>query len=236
VGEEAVRNRISDLLRLFGDSKSKLMKILIVDHQALFREGLTGLLENQPEVTLVQQAGTIAQGLCLIPEINPDIILVDLDLPDGNGLEAVQKILECWPDANVAILSIHNSEEYALSAIRYGAIGFIPKDMPKEHFLATIRGIHHGEAAITRKMTRRLIQEYNRMSRIQAPNFDGKLKTLTFREYEVFELLSTGFSNREIAARLHIAENTVKSHVHNILEKLNLRSRSEARALAMHIR
>lgn len=211
------------------------MKVLIIDDHVLFRDGLTSLLESQPDFTVIGQADTIAQGIQLIGQLNPDVILIDLNLPDGNGLDATQKIVARWPDANVVILSIHDSEDFILSVIRHGAIGFIPKHMPKDHFLAALRGIHAGEAAITRKMTRRLIQEYIRVSKVNSFESDRPVEMLTYREMEVFRMLGTGATNREIADNLHIAENTVKSHVHNILEKLKLRSRVEARTFAYRI-
>ncbi|HZW03156.1 MAG TPA: response regulator transcription factor [Anaerolineaceae bacterium] len=211
------------------------MKVLIIDDHVLFRDGLTSLLESQPEFSVIGQADTIHQGLQLIGQLDPDVILIDLTLPDGNGLEATQKIISRWPDANVVILSIHDSEDFVLSVIRHGAIGFIPKHMPKDHFLAAIKGIQFGEAAITRKMTRRLIQEFIRVSKVNSLEVDRPVEMLTFRELEVFRMLGTGASNREIADSLHIAENTVKSHVHKILDKLKLRSRVEARTFAFRI-
>lgn len=211
------------------------MKILIIDEHVLFRDGLTSLLASQPDFTVVGYADTIPQGMLLIPQLKPDVILLDLNQPDRNGLEAIQKIVTRWPEANVVILSNDDSEDFVLSVIRHGAIGFIPKHMPKEHFLASLKAIQQGEAAITGKMTRQLIQEYARVSKITTPDLDSAMESLTFRELEVFRLLGTGASNREIADDLNISENTVKSHVHKILEKLKLRSRIEARSFALRL-
>lgn len=211
------------------------MKIFIIDEHALFRDGLTSLLASQPDFSVVGHADDIAQGMLLIPQNKPDVILLDLNQPDRSGLEAIRKIITRWPEVNVVILSNNDSDDFVLSVIRHGAIGFIPKHMPKEHFLAAIKAIQQGEAAITGKMTRQLIQEYVRVSKVTTPDVDGAMESLTYRELEVFRMLGTGASNREIADNLNISENTVKSHVHKILEKLKLRSRIEARSFALRL-
>lgn len=208
------------------------MKILIVDDHVLFRDGLTVLLECHPEFSVVGLAETVVQCLQLIPQLKPDAVLMDIDLPDGNGLEAAQKIISVWPEIKVVVLSSQDSDEYALSAYRHGAAGFIAKNTPKEHFLSAMKAVQQGEIAITRKLTRRLIEEYIRMCKIQKQATEGVMEALTYRELEVFHLLGMGASNREIGENLHITENTVKSHVHNILDKLKLRSRLEARNIA----
>lgn len=216
-------------------SSKHILKILIIDNHVLFRDGLTILLESQPEFRVVAQADTIAEGMELIAECDPEVILMDVNLPDGSGLEATQRIISLWPEKNVVILSIDDSEDFILSAILHGAVGFIAKHMPKAHFLESIKGIQRGEAAISRRMTRLLIQDYTRMSKLNRPEVDAAMAALTFRELEVFGMLGSGASNQEIADALNIAENTVKSHVHKIFDKLNIRSRAEVRTFAQRI-
>jgi two-component system nitrate/nitrite response regulator NarL len=203
------------------------MKILIVDDHVLFREGLVSLLANQPDLTVVGEAGSADEAIAKTSELGPDLVLIDLFLPDGDGLEVMKILLSRRPETKVVVLTIYESEDLFISAIRNGAIGYLNKKMPLAKLLLSLRALSRGEAALSRTMTGRLVAEFQRMGKTSQSD-KSDLDILTPREMEVLELLSSNATNQEIADRLVIAENTVKVHVHNILEKLNFQNRNQA--------
>jgi len=207
------------------------MKILIVDDHVLFREGLVSLFSRQSDMTVVGEAGTVEEAINLARRLHPDVILMDFSLPDGTGLEATRAVLSDHPETKIVFLTIHDDDERLFAAIRAGAKGFLIKNIPVVKLLAAIRGLQSGEAALSRIMTNRLIEELARHPGVIEPA-NNPLNTLTSREMEVLAELANNATNREIAQRLYISENTVRNHMHNILEKLNLNSRREAVALA----
>jgi two-component system NarL family response regulator len=203
------------------------MKVLVVDDHALFRAGLISLFNSQPDFKVIGEAGNIREAIDQARALEPDLILMDLGLPDGSGIEAMDKILEMKPETKIVFLTIHESDEMAFTAIRHGAKGFLIKNIPVAKLLAALRALDRGELAISRVMLSYFLQEGLRLERKRLPgqsSGDG----LTMREFEVLTELSTGVSNQEIARRLYITENTVKAHVHNILDKLKLNNRREA--------
>jgi len=206
------------------------MRILLVDDHVLFRQGLVTLLEAQPDFTVVGQVGSVQEAVEAATGIETDLILMDFSLPDGTGLDATQKILARRPDAKIVFLTVHEEDDRLFAALRCGAKGYLLKNVPISKLLTFLRGVEYGEAAISRKMASRILDEFARMEpaaqRAPAPKTPGN--DLTTRELEVLEELTTGASNREIADRLVIAENTVKNHMRNILNKLNLKNRREA--------
>jgi two-component system nitrate/nitrite response regulator NarL len=203
------------------------MKILIVDDHVLFREGLVSLLAKQPDLTVVGEAGSASEAITKTCELKPDLVLMDLHLPDSDGLEAIKIILSKMPNTRVVVLTVYESEDLLFSAIRNGAFGYLHKNMPLAKLLLSLRAIKRGEAALTRNMASRLVAEFQRMGKT-SQNDKPELEILTPREMEVLELLGSKASNHEIAERLVISENTVKVHVHNILEKLNFQNRYQA--------
>lgn len=207
------------------------MRILVVDDQVLFREGLVGLLKGQPDLTVVGEANTVSEAIAMARNLKPDLILMDFSLPDGTGLEATEVILAERPETNIIFLTIHEQDHRLFDAIRSGAKGYLLKNVPVSKLLDYLRGVERGEAAISLTMASQILQEFYR----QRPRSDTErveLSGLTWREQEVFRELVTGATNQEIAERLVIAENTVKVHVRNILTKLNLRNRREAASYA----
>ncbi len=202
-----------------------MLRILIVDNNVLFREGLTNLLEKENGIRVAGCFGSILEVIGLLPQLKPDVILVDADLPDLEGQNGFQAIRHHCPQAQVAMMSTHQSEELLLYAVRHGARGFLVKNSSLSRFMAAVRALERGEAVVPRAMVGRLLDEIARIS--VAPEQDG-LTVLTQREMDVLCELGHGSSNRQIADQLDIAENTVKVHVHNILEKLNLRNRRQA--------
>jgi DNA-binding NarL/FixJ family response regulator len=210
------------------------MKILIVDDHVLFREGLVSLLANQPDLTVVGEAGSAGEAIAKTCELKPDLVLIDLHLPDGDGLEAIKIILSKRPETKVVVLTIYESDDLFISAIRNGAIGYLNKKMPLAKLLLSLRAISRGEVALTRTMASRLVAEFQRMGKTSQSD-KPDLDILTPREMEVLRLLGSNATNQEIANYLVIAENTVKVHVHNILEKLSVQNRYEAGRFARRL-
>jgi two-component system nitrate/nitrite response regulator NarL len=210
------------------------MNVLIVDDHVLFREGLVSLLANQPDLTVVGEAGSTREAITKTCELKPDLVLLDLHLPDGDGLEAIRIILSKMPETKVVVLTIYESEDSFISAIRSGAVGYLHKKMPLAKLLLSLRAIERGEAALSRTMTSRLVIEFQRIGKTSQSD-KSDLDILTPREMEVLELLGSNATNQEIAEHLVIAENTVKVHVHNILEKLNFQNRYQAGRFARRL-
>jgi DNA-binding NarL/FixJ family response regulator len=203
------------------------VRILVVDDHILFREGLTSLINSQPDFTVVGEASTVADAIRLAQELSPEIILMDYGLPDGTGVEAAQAVLSTNPQIKIVFLTIHDNDSFLFEAIRSGARGYLLKNMPVSKLMAALRALERDEAAISRQMAARIMQEFARLSKTGGMVSDAALTTLTRRELEVLIALASGASNEEIAGRMFISVSTVKNHIHNILEKLNLKNRRE---------
>lgn len=203
------------------------MRILIVDDHILFREGLAGLLRSQQDMQVVGECGTVEEAIETAKEVSPDVILMDFSLPDGTGLEATKAILASMPEVQIIFLTVHDNDERLISAMRSGAKGYLLKNLSVNKLLASLRALERGEAAISRTMMARILEEFANTEPSRQPS-PSPLVGLTAREIEVLQELSGGVTNQEIANRLFISENTVKNHIHNILEKLKLNNRREA--------
>lgn len=203
------------------------MRILIVDDHILFREGLTGLLRSQNDMNVVGECGSVHEAVELAKQLHPEVILMDFSLPDGTGLDATRAILAEQPETQIIFLTVHDNDERMISAMRAGAKGYLLKNLSVNKLLASLRALERGEAAISRTMMARVLQEFSQPTP-QPVNDPSPLVGLTSREIEVLQELADGITNQEIATRLFISENTVKNHIHNILEKLNLHNRREA--------
>lgn len=216
----------NDLLLELGltDEPVSPMRVLLVDDHSLFREGLVSLLGSQPDLVIVGQAGSVQDAIVLAQKTQPDLILMDLTLPDGTGVDATLAIRAVRPEAKVIILTVHEEEENIFESIRAGAIGFLIKNVRAEELLDTLRRVRNGEAGISGMTARRILDQFVR----QAPPLPADAVTLTLREIEVLRELANNASNQEIAQRLVISENTVKNHVRNILVKLHFHSRRDA--------
>jgi DNA-binding NarL/FixJ family response regulator len=208
------------------------MKLIIVDDHSLFRSALVHLFNSQPDFEVVGEAGTIKESLILVETYRPDLIIMDVGLPDGSGLDAIPKLRHKKPEVNIVFLTVHSSDESVFSAIRQGAKGFLMKDIAAPALLTALRGLQRGELAVSRRILSRYIDELIPLQPIRANDKYGIEVTLTNREIEVLAGLGAGQSNSEMAARLSISENTVKIHVHNILHKLKLQSRQDAATYA----
>ncbi|MFD7917653.1 response regulator [Streptomyces sp. NPDC059740] len=215
------------------------VRILLVDDQALLRAGFRMVLDAQPDMEVVAEAADGAQALEALARTRVDVVLMDVRMPVMDGVQATRAIRERGPWAGgrapaVLILTTFDLDEYAFSALRAGAGGFLLKDVPPEELLAAVRVVHHGEAVVAPSTTRRLLDRF--ASALPAPPADGaargRLAALTAREHEVLLLVARGLSNAEIAAQLSLSDATVKTHVGRILGKLGLRDRVQAVVLA----
>jgi two-component system, NarL family, nitrate/nitrite response regulator NarL len=203
------------------------MRILIVDDHVLFREGLSSLFKRQPDFQVVGEAGGVQEAIKLARQTKPELILMDFSLPDGNGLDATQVILAELPDTQIVFLTLHEGDDRIFAATRMGAKGYLLKNLPVAKLLAALRGLKMGQALNTHKKTSNNLTEFRRRSNPNETNSYPLPEILTPREVEVFYELIAGESNQKIAETLCISEYTVKNHVHNILEKLNLQNRHE---------
>ena len=202
------------------------MKVLVVDDHYIFRQGLVSLLKPEPGFEIVGEAGSVSEAIDQALRLKPDLILLDFSLPDGTGLEAMQPILAELPDCKIVFLTIQDADEVLFEAIRKGAKGYLLKSVPVSELLASLKSLEQGEPAMSRRMTARIIEEFAKTE--DTSHVDSELSKLSQRELEVLGYLATGASNREIAERMFLSENTVKHHVHSILQKLNLDSRRQA--------
>lgn len=208
------------------------MRLMIVDDHGLFRGGLVSLFKSQPDFDVVGEASTLKDALDQLETAQPDLILLDLGLPDGSSLESLSKLFRKLPDVRIVFLTIHASDENAFKALRQGAHGFLLKDIEGSKLINALRGVERGELAVSRAVLSRFVIEIRQITPSRQGKATGLQAALTPRELEVLAELTTDDSNRSIAGRLSISENTLKVHVHNILNKLELGNRKEAADLA----
>src|SRR6266702_5210022 len=212
------------------------IRTLIVDDHALFRRGLEIVLVTEPDIEVVGQASDGAEAVEKAAESLPDIVLMDVRMPRSNGIEACRAMKEAAPSAKIVILTISDEQEDLFEAIRAGASGYLLKDIPLDEVADTVRAVHGGQSLINPSMAGKLLTEFatlakrdndtDRAQEVPAPR-------LTEREMQVLKLVARGMNNRDIAKELFISENTVKNHVRNILEKLQIHSRMEAVMIAV---
>lgn len=202
----------------------ELWRLLLVDDHALFREGLAGLFAYQDDFKVVGEASDGEMALRKVAEVRPDIVLMDIDMPGEDGISTTRRLKAEFPDVTVVMLTVHDATDKLLEAIKAGAQGYLVKNIRTAELLDQLRGLKRGEAAITRRMAARILEEFQRSEAAH----DEPSSELTTRELEVLELVADRLSNKEIAGRLVISEHTVKNHLKNILSKLHLRSRREA--------
>jgi DNA-binding NarL/FixJ family response regulator len=211
------------------------IRAMIVDDHALFRRGLEMVLEEEKDIELVGQASDGAEAVEKAAESLPDVVLMDIRMPRSSGIEACRAMKEAAPSAKIVILTISDEEEDLFEAIRAGASGYLLKDIPLDEVADAVRAVHGGQSLINPSMAGKLLTEFatlakrddeERAQEVPAPR-------LTEREMQVLKLVARGMNNRDIAKELFISENTVKNHVRNILEKLQIHSRMEAVMVAV---
>jgi DNA-binding NarL/FixJ family response regulator len=205
-----------------------MKRVIVADDHSLFRDGITSLLEAAG-YDVVEQVGDGEMAVEAVRRLNPDLVLLDITMPKVTGIEALQVIKSEFPHIKVVILTVSDGDEDLFAAIQSGADGFLLKDLNTDEFLEMLGGLEIGEAAISRRMTTRLLSGFQEL----LGQTDRSKNQLTERELELLYYMADGLSNKGIAERLFISENTVKYHIRNILQKFGVQNRTEAVALAI---
>jgi len=205
------------------------IRVLVVDDQSMVRSGFRMLLSGEQDMEVVAEASNGLEAVDKAARFQPTVVLMDIRMPELDGLEATRRILAADSDARILILTTFALDEYVYEALMAGASGFVLKDEPAEQLIAAIRTVAAGDALLSPSITKRVIKRFARLPRPAPP---AEFDELTAREREVFGLIANGLSNPEIAQELFISETTVKTHVTHILQKLNLRDRVQAVVLA----
>jgi two-component system response regulator NreC len=201
------------------------IRVFVVDDHTLVRQGIVGLLDSQPDIEVVGQAGNAQEAFAAIPAASPDVVLMDVAMPGQNGLDATREIRERFPTAQVLILTIHDREDYLFQALRAGAVGYVLKGAEVQDLLAAVRAAQRGELYLFPSATKTLVADFLRRSQTGADRatYDG----LTNREREILALIAQGLTTNEIAAAIFLSPHTVQSHRDNIMAKLGLHSKAE---------
>jgi DNA-binding NarL/FixJ family response regulator len=205
------------------------IRVLVADDQSMVRAGFRMLLAGEEDIEVVAEAANGLEAVAKAARFDPAVVLMDIRMPELDGLQATQRILAADDSARILILTTFDLDEYVYEALRAGASGFVLKDDSPEQLIAAIRTVAAGEALLSPTITKRVIQKFARLPRPAPPK---ELDDLSERELEVFRLIARGLSNTEIAQELYISETTVKTHITHILQKLNLRDRVQAVVLA----
>lgn len=202
-----------------------MIRVLLVDDQSLIRQGLRALLELDAQLEVVGEAENGQAAINLVEQLQPDVILMDIRMPIMDGVAATREICKKFPQIKVLVLTTFDDDEYVTAAMNHGATGYLLKDTPSEELAIAIRAVHKGYTQLAPGIVKKLLTP----TPIQSP---PALNELTKREMEVLRLIASGANNREIAQKLFISEGTVKNHVTNILNRLNLRDRTQAAIFA----
>lgn len=210
---------------------SEAIRIALVDDHTLFRSGLKALLSRQDDFEIVGEASDGLEGVKLVEQVRPDIVLLDLDMPTMNGQEALEQILESHPNMAVLMLTVSEDGEDLAECMRIGARGYLLKKIDADFLLQSIRHAVAGDSVISPEMTSKLVMRLRRDN--SAPSLGPDVESLTPRERQTLAWLARGVSNKEIARALDLAESTVKVHVQSVLRKLNIKSRVQAAVFAV---
>lgn len=204
------------------------IRVLVADDHVLYRRGLEMVLGQEPDIEIVGEANDGMEAVAAIEELLPDVVLMDVRMPRLSGPEATMKVKESVPSTKIIMLTISDEEQDLYDAVRAGANGYLLKDVPGEQIADGIRQVQGGMSLISPSMASTLLSEFAQMIKRQEERPSMPVPRLTDRELQVLKLVARGMANRDIAKELVISENTVKNHVRNILEKLQLHSRMEA--------
>lgn len=209
------------------------IRVVVVDDHALFRRGIELVLGSEPEIDIVGEASDGLEAVTKVAELHPDVVLMDVRMPKATGIEATRAIRATNADVKILMLTVSDDENDLYESVRAGANGYLLKEVSIEEVADAVRAVARGHSLISPSMASKLLTEFNALAQRAEERHRSVAPRLTDRELEVLRLVAAGMSNREIAGELFIAENTVKNHVRNILEKLHLHSRMEAVVYAM---
>jgi two-component system response regulator DegU len=210
--------------------------IAIIDDHQLFREGVKRILDFESSFSVIAEGDDGSEAIKIVDTYHPDVIIMDINMPNVNGVEATGQLIEKFPDSRVIMLSIHDDENYVTHALKTGARGYLLKEMDADALIDAVKVVADGGSYLHPKVTHNLVRDYRRLATDEAANGDNvmnveirrPLHLLTRRECEVLQLLADGKSNRGIGETLFISEKTVKNHVSNILQKMNVNDRTQA--------
>ncbi|WP_405818452.1 response regulator transcription factor [Streptomyces sp. NBC_01390] len=219
-------------------SPARTIRVLVVDDQMMVREGFSVLLNAMPDIEVVGEAVNGREAVDRVRELAPDVVLMDIRMPELNGIEATREIVAADATAKILVLTTFDLDEYVYQALRAGASGFLLKDASAHQLAEGVRVVAAGEALLAPSVTRRLITEFSKLADAPRclPGAQAAYGELTDRETEVLVLIAQGLSNVEIAGRLVVAESTIKTHVSRVLVKLGLRDRTQAAVFAYEAR
>ncbi|MBB5324252.1 two-component system response regulator DegU [Anoxybacillus tepidamans] len=215
-------------------------RIVIIDDHQLFREGVKRILQFEEQFEVVAEGADGNEAIVLVEKYRPDLVIMDINMPNINGVEATRQLIDTYPNTKVVVLSIHDDENYVMHALQSGASGYLLKDMDADTLIEAVKVVADGGSYLHPRVTHNLIKEYRRLA-AGTDEKEGQTKRevclplhlLTRRECEVLQLLADGKSNRGIGEALFISEKTVKNHVSNILQKLNVNDRTQAVVVAI---
>lgn len=216
-------------------------KIAIIDDHQLFREGVKRILEFEKSFQVVAEGDDGSEAVNIVKSYHPDVVIMDINMPEMNGVEATRELVEKYPDTKVIILSIHDDENYVTHALQTGASGYLLKEMDADALIDAVKVVVDGGSYLHPKVTHNLVNEYRRLTAgrtrggtyVPTVEIRRPLHLLTRRECEVLQMLADGKSNRGIGEALFISEKTVKNHVSNILQKMNVNDRTQAVVVAI---
>jgi DNA-binding NarL/FixJ family response regulator len=209
-----------------------MIKVLLVDDQSLIRQGLKALLELEADLEIIGEAENGKQAVNLSTQLQPDVVLMDIRMPIMDGVAATKEIQKSCPGIKILVLTTFDDDEYIKAALQHGAMGYLLKDTPSEELAVAIRAVYKGYAQLGPGIVKKLVTQFSTVIPNQTPPVPPNLTELTPREKEVLQLIATGANNKEIAQKLYISEGTVKNHVTNILNRLDLRDRTQAAIIA----
>lgn len=222
--------------------RPKVTTIALIDDHRLFREGVKRILDMEPDFEVVAEGDDGNEAEAVIESAHPDVVLMDINMPHLNGVEATRELIKAHPDLKVIILSIHDDETYVTHALKCGALGYLLKEMDADSMIEAVRIVAQGGAYIHPKVTHNLVSEFRRLategfstepSGFRDMEYRPPVHLLTHRECEVLQLMADGKSNRAIGEELYISEKTVKNHVSNILQKMGVEDRTQAVVVAI---
>jgi two-component system, NarL family, response regulator LiaR len=213
-----------------GASRAATIRVVVVDDQAIVRRGIKALLATEPDLDVVGEASDGEEAVRLVERLRPDVVLTDLVMPGLDGVEAIRRITERDPEARIVVLTSFATDDNVFPAIKAGALGYLLKDSEPEDLVRAIRQVHRGEPSLHPEIARKVLLELNRPPEREGTRTEDPL---TARELDVLKLVARGLSNQQIAAQLVVGETTVRTHVSNILGKLQLASRTQAALYAL---